>query len=497
MLTYLKEETNYTTTTNGAVANKSTLNGVLDFFSRAGQMRNASDKEVISLFTKALSEDKELAMKALFYIRDVRGGQGERKTFRTIIKYLANNHPELIASNANLISYYGRYDDVYELFDTQLEYLAIEMIRYQMLADSQVESPSLLGKWLKSENASSYETKRLARKTREGLGITPRQYRKILSDLRRKIKIVESKMSSNEWTSIEYDKLPSKAGMVYRNAFLAHDPEGYSEFIESLKKGEKKVNSGTLFPYEIVSKYAGQSMVPNRNKSGYWNISYENTPENQEVLEAMWNSLPDYVNGSLQNALAVVDTSGSMRGLPADVALSLGLYLAERNKGAFHNHFITFSSTPELQKISGLTLGEKLANMSSADWGQSTNVEAVYRLILRTAVKNNLPQEELPSKLFIISDMQFDYMVEGGSDLTLHREMKKLYEANGYVLPEVVYWNVDSHSNFPVTMNEVGTALVSGCSPSIFKNLLAGKDMTPMTMMLEVLNSERYDLIVA
>jgi hypothetical protein len=212
----------------------------------------------------------------------------------------------------------------------------------------------------------------------------------------------------------------------------------------------------------------------------------------------MWKSLPDFIGDNFDNALAVVDTSGSMRGLPIQVALSLGLYLAERNKGIFNNHFITFSKKPELQEVLGDTLGDKLRNMSQADWDMNTDIQSVFSLILNTAIKNNVPQEELPSKIFIISDMEFDKCVGSGNNKTVFGELANDFAKFGYVIPELVFWNVNALStHFPVKYNETGTALVSGCSPTVFKNLLAGKEMTPYAMMLDVLNNERYDIVMA
>lgn len=492
MLNHLKSATNVAYTENGARAHATTESKVVDFFAIGSALRNRTDEDKIQLFVKAFHEDALLALKALFYTRDVRGGQGERETFRVILNYLAKKYPSVITNNVHLIPYYGRFDDLYALFGTPLEEVALSIFRKQFREDLDAEHPSLLAKWLASENASSPKTKALAKKTRIAFGLSPRQYRKTLSMLRKKIQIVEALMSSKEWSKIEYDKLPSKAGLQYRQAFYKNDEERYSDFVGSLKRGEKKVNASTLYPYEIVREYEGSMEIHDRK---YYINFKANNPQN-DLLEAMWNNLPDYVGDNFDNALAVVDTSGSMRGLPIQVALSLGLYLAERNKGEFHNHFITFSGSPQLQEIIGDTLGEKLHNMAKADWQMNTNVEKVFDLILNTAIKNSVPQEELPSKLFIISDMQFDRCVHGNNDVTLFKNIRERFELEGYIMPELVFWNVNAFStNFPVTVDQTGTALVSGCSPSIFKNLLAGKDMTPYGMMLDVLNSERYDLV--
>jgi hypothetical protein len=441
-------------------------------------------------------------MKALFYTRDVRGGQGERDTFKKIIKQLAFTHPDVLAKNINLIPFYGRYDDLLVLLDTPLEKLTMTIIRAQLLADIDSEQPSLLAKWLPSENASSRETQRLAKKVANNLGLTAKQYRKTLSTLRGRIKLVETQMSEKKFGEIEYDKLPSKAGMIYRKAFYRNDEERYTDFVNSLVKSienndkEVKINVKTLFPYEIVGKFP-ITMTTANNHRHYNAVVGHASANDEKLLDAMWKSLPDYIGDNFDNALAIVDTSGSMRGNPIQVALSLGLYLAERNKGTFANHFITFSRNPELQEVVGDTLGDKLRNMSKADWDSNTDLESVFHLILNTAIKNVVPQDEMPSKLFIISDMQFDGAVRSGNNKTLFEKMREKFADYGYKLPEIVFWNVNAvNPNFPVKVNETGTALVSGCSPSIFKNLLAGKDMTPYGMMLDVLESERYATVI-
>jgi hypothetical protein len=499
MLEHLKNATNVTTTTNGAKALKSTQSYLVDFFASSGALRNRPKSDAYQLFSKAFAEDKLLAMKALFYTRDIRGGLGERETFKTIIKQLAFTNPEALASNINLIPYFGRYDDLLVLLDTPLEKLAMAIIRAQLLEDMDLENPSLLAKWLPSENASSRETKRLATRVRTNLGLSSKQYRKTLSMLRKKINLVETKLTDKKYEEIEYDKIPSKAGLVYRKAFYRNDEERYTEFVNIVtnpviaKERGVKINTKTLFPYEIVHQYSSYATT---RYGTHLHCSFNTKVD--PTLEAMWNNLPDYVGDTFDNALAVVDTSASMRGLPIEVATSLGLYFAERNKGTFANHFITFSAEPELQEVVGATLGEKLDNMSKAKWDMNTNIEKMFELVLNTAIANNVPQEELPSKLFIISDMQFDRCVKGGGNVTVFENMLQRFANAGYVMPELVFWNVNAFAgNHPVKYDQTGTALVSGCSPSIFKNILGGKDMTPYGMMLEVLNSERYDIIIA
>lgn len=486
----LKEQTNYTTTSNGAVAHKTTHSHLVDLFATGGALRARTSADKIQLFSKAFAENPLVAMKILFYIRDIRGGQGERQTFRDIVKYLAFEQEETLRINLWAFPEYGRWDDLVHLLGTPVEDKVVELIHDRLVYDLKSDTPSLLAKWLPSENASSKETKRLAKLLRNKLGLESKEYRKMLSTLRGRINLVETKMSSNDWFTIDYPKLPSKAGLKYRGAFYRHDESGYTSFIDGLKKGTQKINAKTLFPYEIIHEFKN---FGSQRFGNHLNINY-GVKADSDVLEAMWNNLPDYVGDNFTNALAVVDTSWSMNGQPAEVALSLGLYVAERNKGEFHNHFITFSGKPELQEIIGSNLGEKLANMSKAEWGMNTDIEAVFNLILDTAIEKSIPQDEMPSKLFIISDMQFDRASRNKK--TIYKAMAEKFEDVGYVLPEIVFWNVNASSTqFPVTVNESGVALVSGCSPSIFKNLLAGKDMTPYAMMMDVIDTERYDLV--
>lgn len=485
MLNYLKKETNYTYTENGALVHETTGSALVDFFAHGGALRNRDEQEIISMFSKAFAEDPLIALKLLFYFRDIRGGQGERRTFRVIINYLAKHYPDVVKANLKLIPEYGRWDDVYALFDTPLEAEAAELMKEQLMDDLISDHPSLLGKWLKSENASSPNTKRLAKKTREYFEMTPKQYRKILKHLRDKIRIVESYMSHNRWNEIEYDKLPAKARMIYRNAFLRHDEERYREYLESLKKGEKKVKSDTIYPYEIVEK-----VTP-------WRHPYT-LPSEEEIilLEEMWKNLPDFCEGKEENSIVVADTSGSMSmysGRPLAIAISLALYAAERLKGPFHNHFITFSRRPKMQEIKGNNIYEKLVNLSAADWDMNTDIEAVFDLILNVAKKYSVPKEEMIQKIYVVSDMEFDAATDGDADKTLFENIKKRYEEAGYDMPMLVFWNVNSrNTHVPMTMDERGVLFVSGASPSIFKNLLKGEIVTAYDLMMDVVNSERY-----
>ena len=482
MLQHLKNETNYTQTTNGETTHKTSNSDLLDFFSTAGAARHWNEAQVISAFNKAYNENPAYALKALFYFRDVRGGQGERKLFRTIAKHLANTNPASLAPFVNLIPHYGRWDDLLSLFDTPLELSAIQVIAEQWNKDvasaNAGESTSLMFKWLPSINASSEDTKAAARKILKAIQLTPVQYRKTLSNMRRFLDVVEVKMSAKEWSEINYAKLPSQASLKNRTAFFRNDEDRYRAFLDSIEKGEVKVNASTLYPYQLVEK-----------------VSYYRSSD-ESLLNAMWENLPDYIDGKDSNAIAVIDVSGSMSGTPMEVAVSLGMYMAERNKGAFHNHFITFSANPELVEIKGETFCDRVRNIKSSDWGYNTNLERVFLLLLNTAKRNKLPQSDLPSSLYVISDMQFDSAFSGSKNQTFFNKMKKLFEDNGYTLPKIIFWNVDAHhGQSPVLQNTENVQLVSGFSSSLFESLMKQNEYNPYEMMMAILDAERYQLI--
>jgi len=486
----IRNKTNYTYTENGAIAKKTTNSDVLDLFARGGALRNQSQNEIKSIFDRAYCEDRLLALKTAFYIRDIRGGQGERRTFRIILKHISERTPEVLLKNINLIPEYGRWDDLYSLFDTKLEEEVTTLMFQQLIKDMNSDFPSLLAKWLKSENASFKGTKRLAQKTRKAFGWTPRKYRKTLSTLREKLRIVERKMSAGNWEEINYGQVPSKAAMIYKNAFMRHDPKGYETYIRGLEKGEEKINASTLYPYELV-------------REAYKDLEYnlpDLKPHERKIINEQWKALPDYIGEKSENSIAVVDTSGSMSGLPIQVALSVGLYLAEHNNGPYKDKFITFSNKPELIEVKGTTFCDKVANMNGAHWEMNTDIEAVFDLILNVALNNHLHQNELPKKLYIISDMEFDDATgrwdKDDLNKTLFNEIKIKFNKANYIMPDLVFWNVDSRNQqFPMSINDRGFQLVSGCNPSIFEYTMKGEFLSAYDFMLQVINSERYEKI--
>jgi len=472
-------------TENGAVAYKTSGSALVDFFGTGAALRTRSTDDIVSIFSAAFKEDALLATKAAFYIRDVREGQGERSTFRQILRYLGLNHPEVVRKNLHLIADYGRWDDLFALFSTPVEDDVITLFDVQLASDLQSDTPSLLAKWLKSENTSSKGSRALAYKTRKGLNMSSKAYRRILSTLRARIHLVEQDISAGKWSNIDYSKLPSRAGFIYRDAFKRHDPEGYNAFLASVEKGETKINAGTLYPYDLVHKYY-------ENSGGWGGPSSVVDP----TIEAMWKNLPNYFDGTENRGIVVADVSGSMYGRPIEVAISLAIYCAERISGPFAGKFITFSARPSLQSIVGTSLADKIVNLHRAHWDMNTNVKAVFDLILSTAIKQKASQEDLPSHLYIVSDMEFDHC--GGSNVTetLFETIKAQYQQAGYNMPALVFWNVNSRNQQqPVRMDDRGVCLVSGCSPTIFKNVAANRNMTARDVMLDILEQPRYSAI--
>ena len=486
MLRYLKKEANMTHTENGAVTYQSTQSECLDLFATIGALRRESDEEITNRFLRAYAENADLAMKTLFFARDIRGGIGERRVFRTILKWLARNEPQSVEKNIPYIAEYGRYDDLLALMGTKCERTVLAYIKKQLETDRKAleagGSVSLLAKWLPSVNASNEDAIRQAKRIARALGMNDAQYRKTLSALRAKINIIENNLREKDYT-FDYAKQPSKAMLKYRKAFLRNDGDRYDAFMSRAAEGMERLHTGALMPYEIIHPFFVNGGV---------------SDEERKAIDATWNAQEDFTDG--ENALVVIDGSGSMYGgsdpIPATVALSLGIYYAERNTGAFHNHFITFSENPRLVEIKGKDIFEKARYCHQFNEVADTNIQRVFELVLKAAVKNRVPQEEMPSKIFIISDMEFDYCTEDCS-LTNFEYARKLFSEHGYQLPDLVFWNVSSRNRQqPVSVNDQGVALVSGCNARVFSMLKSGI-LSPYAVMMDVLGSERYAAIAA
>ncbi len=496
MLNYLKQEANKAVTENGAATHITTESDCLDLFATIGALRRESDSEIEARFIRAFTENRDIAMKLLFFARDIRGGLGERRVFKVILNWLAKNEPSTVRKNLTYVAEYGRYDDLLCLMDTPCEKDMLDVIKVQFEADNAALNNggevSLLAKWMPSVNASSSETVLCAKKIARHFGMNDADYRKALVSLRAHIRIIENNLREKDY-SFDYSKQPSKAMYKYRKAFMRNDAERYNDFIGKVSSGEVRLHADTLAPYELVEPYINDTYTAS-SRSFMRQIS----EQEKNLLNATWASLPDF--GSEENAIAVIDTSGSMywdaKPMPAAVALSLGLYFAEHNTGLYKNHFIEFSARPQLIEIKGDTFADRLRYVASFNEVANTNLEAVFDLILNSAVENNVSASELPAKLIIISDMEFDRCVSNARS-TNFKNAKAKFEAHGYNLPDIVFWNVASRNRQqPITKNERGVALVSGCTPRLFEMVASGT-MNPYAFMLEVVESERYAKIVA
>ena len=504
----LNKEFNTSVTENGAVGYRTTGKNLLDLNFAVTSLRNTGEEDIIDKFVKAFYEDRRLAVIWLFFASDVREGLGERRLFRVCFQYLAANHPDIAGAVLELVPEYSRWDNLLCGLDTGLRSSVAALIKRQLEEDMknmEEEKPiSLCAKWLPSVNASSQETRRLARMLAEDLGMTERRYRKTLAQLRRYLKVVEVSMSAGEWADIDYKAVPSRANLVYNRAFLRNDEERRRAFLGALKKGETTIHAGVLYPHDIVHSYF-------ETGAQRWNPDLK--PED-DTLEALWAALPDYVGGA-GNTLCVSDGSGSMTSTVGttgvsclDVANALSIYFSEHCSGQFRDKYITFSANPQFVDFGkARTLREKLEIARHYNEVANTNIEAVFDLILQTARAERMSQEELPATVLILSDMEFDaaarcnnYMPGGNSSLGLPTEalfdtLAKRYGAAGYRLPRLVFWNICSRTGtVPVRENQLGVALVSGFSVTIMKMVLSG-ETDPYKCLLEQLETERYKAV--
>ena len=477
----LEKQLNFTQTDNGAKAFKSTLDLNLDLFGKISVSRFDAES-IVPLYLRALEEDPETALRILFNSRDIRGGQGERNIFRHL---LLNTPFEIREKIISLIPIYGRWDDLFVL-DGCIDWNRVVNFVISKLShdnDPETEHPSLLAKWMPSINASSKKTKALGKQFAKRMNLSEKEYRVMLTNLRKKIDLVEHKMCSNNWPEIDYSKVPSKAGLMYRKSFIKHDLERYNQFMLSAVKLENKVNASALYPYEIAEKVT----------RGHGSVD----PTEELVLQAFWQNLPDYMEGKSFKGLVVADTSGSMTSTmgnvkPIDVSISLAIYIAERNAGVWKNKFITFSETPEMQTIIGDTIVDKIKNLSKSDWGYNTDLIAVFKSILKAAKADSVAPEDMPEKIFIISDMQFDQACNSNTR-TNFEQIKKNYAKYNYKMPDLIFWNVNGSANVPMTIHDTGTCLVSGCSPSILAAVLSGEVISPLDILKQAVYTERYD----
>ena len=484
----LNNEHNYAVTENFALGYRTTGKALLDLNFKVASLRSASEPEIVDLFMKAYYEDKLLAVKWLFYARDAREGLGERRLFRVVVEYLCRHDPEAVEGLIQHIPEYGRYDDVLCAVGTRNTDAAMAIIKAQLKKDegdmAGGKNISLLAKWLPSPNTSSKDTVAKAREIIKLLGIDEASYRKLLSRLRKYIDVVEVKMSAKQWGEIDYVAVPSRANLIYGDAFMRNDEERRKEYLAALEKGEAKINASVLYPHDVVHKY---------KTSGF-------KLKNKDIaLEELWKALPDAVSGH-GNTIVVADGSGSMAcpvgntGVTAlTVANALAIYFAERSSGQFKDNYITFSKRPQLVDFSKCSsLREKIELALRYSEVSNTNIEAVFDLILTTAVKKKMEQSELPKNILVISDMEFDSAVHGKLDMRLFTAIAGRYAQNGYNLPRLVFWNVNSRTGaVPVIENDMGVALVSGFSVYIAKMVLSG-ELDPYRCLVSQLMGERY-----
>ena len=496
-----------TLTENGAVGYKTSKSSLLDFNFKVSSFRNQSEQDIENAFADAYSENPLMAVKLMFMTGDIRQGMGERRTFKVCLKWLAKHHKDVAEKILGLVPEYSRWDVVVDMLGTEVDSVAFSLIKSQLETDSDNalngQPFSLLAKWLPSVNTSSQNARKKARSICARLKMTEKQYRKRLSYLRAKLDIVETKMSANKWGKIAYESVPSKANLIYKNAFMRHDGTRRIEYLDALEKGEAKINSSALFPYEIVAKYSG------------YNSRLDQT------VEQLWKALPDYTNGNGENTLCVIDGSGSMGTRVGntnftceDVAISLGVYFSEKMPGQFHDKYITFSANPKLVDFGTCkSLYDKIYEASRHGECQNTNIEKVFRLILDTAKSHRLRQDEMPKGVLIVSDMEFDGAVSLGSfwsgDLwhrpsgdefdgmcrALFEKIGDEYHQAGYELPKLVFWNICSRTGaVPLQQNKNGVILVSGFNPTIASMVFSQKN-DPYEVLLEKLNSTRYEAV--
>ena len=438
-------------------------NFVLDFFFLAGAARNLDEPSILKSFINALNSDFNKTLKVLFWARNCRGGAGERRLFRICYKYLAQNYPKITKLTDPNVYQFGRFDDI---FDTSEEYILSVFTDYQ--AGQVHERFNLLCKWFPRKG-------KLNSKIRKSLGITPKDFRKILVN---NSNVVENKMCSKKWDTIDYPKTPSRAMNVYKKAFIKHDKLRFEQYVKNVSDGIDKINAELLYPYEIYKSY-----LLNRN-----------SPEIVNLVNVQWKSLKNYLPAEKDyRLLPICDVSGSMSGEPMLVSVSLGLYVSERNNGTFKDAFITFSENPKLQYLTGSII-DRFMQLETSEWGMNTNLYKTFELILNTAIQNKLSNEDIPNILLIISDMEFDQGVD--INQTLYDQIDTKFKSSGYQLPKIVFWNVRGRSgNVPVNASLKNVGLVSGFSPAILESVLSCEDFTPLGIMNKTISNPTYSFI--
>jgi len=454
--------TNTTFTENGSLTLKSSLNNNVDLFFTIGAMRGQDVSRLLSKVKVAMDEDENLATRILLWSRDVRGGAGERQIFRDVFKSLETSNFELFKKVAVKVPELGRWDDLLVAETVEGKSFVFSLIR-----DALVAQNGLAAKWMPRQG-------KIAVELRNFLKMSPKQYRKTLVGL---TKVVETQMCAKEWDQINFEHVPSVASSRYSKAFSKHDAERYVAYLEKVKSGDAKINATSIYPYDVL-------------RGG-----------NAATVDAQWNALPNFMSDA--NILPMVDVSGSMGSLAGgkgnltcmDVAVSLGLYLADKNSGAFKNIALTFSDRPAFVVLDPNTsILARRSKLMHSQWSMSTDLDAAFQGVLNHAVSNSVPQGDMPKYVLVLSDMEFN---SGGSYYASKRVSQRVedaYKAAGYEMPNIVWWNIQSRGdNVPVKFDEKGMALVSGFSPSIVKSVLSASQIDPVSILRETVMVERYD----
>lgn len=495
MITDLKNELSNTKqlTENGAVGYMTTGKELLDLNFKTSSLRNKSEDEIFKLFLKAFHEDKLLAIKWLFFMRDAREGMGERRSFRIILNGLGHQHPTIAKELISLVPEYGRWDDLYSLMDGDLTEYVVDFIYQQLQEDCgnylNKKPISLLAKWLPKESTKKY--KKVYNILLKKFGMTPKKYRRIVSDLRKYLDVVEVKMSANEWNKVNYNSVPSKANLLYKDAFLKHDEERRKEYLNDLKNGNNnaKINAKVLMPHEIVHRYMDK-------------YEWGDIDDYDESLEQLWKALPNYVNSEgfsmfvRDGSYSMTTKIGNTNITCLDISTALAIYFSEHCKGEYKDSFITFSNRPKVIDLSNCSsLREKIEKCHAEDDCSNTDIYKVFKLILDTAVNNKYTQEQLPKNIVVVSDMEFDNATTTSDYQTLFETIQAEYLLHGYDLPRLVFWNVCSRTGtIPLKTNKNGVCLVSGFNPTIMDMVLSG-ELDPYKCLVNKLNSSRYDAV--
>ena len=488
----------WTKTSNGMPARVSTDDTFLDAFSKIGALRGRTQDDIMAIFLNAYGYDNLLALKLLFYARNIRGGLGERDTFRIILHHMANVEPSVIKANLHNIAKFGRWDDYFALLNTPVEVDMWAFLGSQLLSDyanvKDGKPISLLAKWLPSINSHSTTTHRFAETVASAFGMTEEKYRKDVVFLRKHLDLVETKMSHREWDKIDYEVVPSRAMTLYRRSFSRHDADRFVDYLNKVKSGDAKIKANTVFPYDLTLKYLNPIITGNTRST-----------ECDDTIEAQWKALPNFITTD-SDYLVVADTSGSMTtrfnnplgNIPIATSIGLALYFAEHNKGAFKDKVVSFSRTPEITVVDrNASLLDRINKVMSKPFGTSTNVISIFDLVLNLAKNNGLKDKDLPKAIVIISDMEFDRAVAGDSrQMTFYETMDKLYKDAGFTLPKLIFWNVNARSNLSHATYNDNVQFLSGHSQSQFKALVTGTALSALDLAKNALNDPMYDTVV-